>query len=676
VKNFNFLFLLLFFYSVTSNGGTGFADRSDGSSVSAGLTESPSKLYMQLVERHNQKDSNYSNHQSCREVFTGNGYRARKKTGGTAKVSQQYMAVMGLNFLRQACRCEESPIRQHLVKSPTSANDVLSQNRYHLNGKAPRTEKELLVNEFAVLYTLGQRESSGKFNEGRDLTMTNVFTKSKQWEAGVFQASADSLELDVSKTDPNQSKSMQSVGPPLTKQVFANYLQTLTSSTSLLDRRLACDLPVLAGNSANKVDVDGSDLHDLFGRRGACSKTVARISSRSKLNPTRISSSNSEDVNCFRGLNKSCPAFAIEYAAVTTRVNRMHWGPLRKLGSETKFNRPYIVPACAGFFEELYENRGNFCELATTRQEAAIHDAETTPPKDEKTDRTDDDTGVMNLESPLPPQLSPPAPQVEKALLHNEGILTAQGSIRSGGTYDVNTQASMTSLKNAISYKAGKLVVDGSEKKVTHGHCSTASYLVLTKAYENLQSQGKLTITPEIAAALTPTDELDGTGIWGRWNANGPGTAMLFKELDLGTNFIDSKLEASVQGATMMEPKAGDFIKIFWSWGGKGDRAVGQSEKGHLAVFKGYNYDSAGKISEVCFWTANQSTGFGDKCVPKSDITHAIFSRLERPENIAKAPDLLKSTPTNSYLKRIGNRPDGKQSSSYETALREVGVLK
>jgi hypothetical protein len=29
----------------------------------------------------------------------------------------------------------------------------------------------------------------------------------------------------------------------------------------------------------------------------------------------------------------------------------------------------------------------------------------------------------------------------------------------------------------------------------------------------------------------------DGEGIWGRWNANGPGTARLFHEMNLGENF-------------------------------------------------------------------------------------------------------------------------------------------
>src|SRR5256885_5765061 len=31
----------------------------------------------------------------------------------------------------------------------------------------------------------------------------------------------------------------------------------------------------------------------------------------------------------------------------------------------------------------------------------------------------------------------------------------------------------------------------------------------------------------------------DGEGIWGRWNANGPGTARLFQELGIGRNFVD-----------------------------------------------------------------------------------------------------------------------------------------
>ena len=65
-------------------------------------------------------------------------------------------------------------------------------------------------------------------------------------------------------------------------------------------------------------------------------------------------------------------------------------------------------------------------------------------------------------------------------------------------------------------------------------------------------------------------DQRDGEGIWGRWNANGPGTARLFHELGLGSNFDNFD-----------QAKPGDFMKIFWS------RQVGKSEHGHSTIFLG-----------------------------------------------------------------------------------------
>ncbi len=51
------------------------------------------------------------------------------------------------------------------------------------------------------------------------------------------------------------------------------------------------------------------------------------------------------------------------------------------------------------------------------------------------------------------------------------------------------------------------------------------------------------------------TDTLpDGESLWGRWNANGPGTARLFHELKLGRNFTD-----------FADARPGDFMKIFWT---------------------------------------------------------------------------------------------------------------
>jgi hypothetical protein len=61
--------------------------------------------------------------------------------------------------------------------------------------------------------------------------------------------------------------------------------------------------------------------------------------------------------------------------------------------------------------------------------------------------------------------------------------------------------------------------------------------------------------------------QADGQGVWGRWNANGPGTARLF-----------SKQESALTSRTLNRRSA-DFMKIFWN------ESIGAAEKGHSVVF-------------------------------------------------------------------------------------------
>jgi hypothetical protein len=105
--------------------------------------------------------------------------------------------------------------------------------------------------------------------------------------------------------------------------------------------------------------------------------------------------------------------------------------------------------------------------------------------------------------------------------------------------------------------------------------------------------------------------------VWGRWNANGPGTARLFHELQLGQNF-DSFDQA----------KPGDFMKIFWS------RQVGKNEHGHSTIFLGMENRPDGQY--VRYWSSNIPSGYGEKSVPRSKIAYAIFSRLQSPANLAR----------------------------------------
>ena len=83
-----------------------------------------------------------------------------------------------------------------------------------------------------------------------------------------------------------------------------------------------------------------------------------------------------------------------------------------------------------------------------------------------------------------------------------------------------------------------------------------------------LRDRGDLQLDYETLDALMIHGQRDGAGIWGRWNANGPGTARLFSELGIGRNFDDFE-----------EAEPGDFMKIFWS------PEVGREEHGHSVIY-------------------------------------------------------------------------------------------
>lgn len=159
-------------------------------------------------------------------------------------------------------------------------------------------------------------------------------------------------------------------------------------------------------------------------------------------------------------------------------------------------------------------------------------------------------------------------------------------------------------------------------EKARPAYCSGATYLVFLLTLQELAEKGAFTIPAatwqELAPRLRPdgTDTLpDGQSVWGRWNANGPGTARLFNELHLGPNFTD-----------FAKAKPGDFMKIFWT------DAVGKRERGHSVIYLGT--EQKGGEEYIRYWSSNQPDGIGSTSVPRSKIAWAIFSRLTTPENI------------------------------------------
>ena len=194
----------------------------------------------------------------------------------------------------------------------------------------------------------------------------------------------------------------------------------------------------------------------------------------------------------------------------------------------------------------------------------------------------------------------------------NDVILEQIKKMPQGGRYSVSHFAKIR-LQSSAHFESGKFFILPSGPSF----CSGATYLVFIRAIEALRTRGDLRLDYSTLERLIIRDQRDGEGIWGRWNANGPGTARLFHELGLGSNFDN-----------LDQAKPGDFMKIFWS------RQVGRNEHGHSTIFLGVENRPDGQY--VRYWSSNIPSGYGEKSVPRSKIAYAIFSRLQTPANLAR----------------------------------------
>jgi hypothetical protein len=206
-----------------------------------------------------------------------------------------------------------------------------------------------------------------------------------------------------------------------------------------------------------------------------------------------------------------------------------------------------------------------------------------------------------------------PTPERESHTL-NKYVLRAIEAVPSGGGYAV-TKTAMANLCRSMRIEDnGSLALTPAMARPSF--CSSATYLVFLQAIEEMETRRHLKLSAATKKKLLVQNQSDGVGVWGRWNANGPGTARLFYELKLGRNFTE-----------LSEAQPGDFLKIWWT------DAVGAKEKGHSVIFLGTSRDGQGGLS-VIYWSSNIPMGFGEKATPISKIKHMVFSRLEHPERL------------------------------------------
>lgn len=221
----------------------------------------------------------------------------------------------------------------------------------------------------------------------------------------------------------------------------------------------------------------------------------------------------------------------------------------------------------------------------------------------------------------VPPMLSAQTVELNPMPDINAMIVRHVRNMPSGGKYAAN-QVALVQLESSSDFVKGKFF--RIPRTPYPSFCSGATYLILVRTLEELRRRGVLKLNADTLNSLVIRRQRDGQSIWGRWNANGPGTARLFRELRLGKNFTD-----------YLEARPGDFLKIFWT------DEIGKYERGHSVIFMGLEEKEG--VEHVKFWSSNTPDGYGMKSVPKSEICRAVFSRLEHPENLnrsSKIPDV------------------------------------
>ena len=185
-----------------------------------------------------------------------------------------YIKGMAVVYSRVFCKLkagDEAAIEMARAKTQNQNKDALAfydQNFADAGMNNDTAGVDTLRHLFVLLTGLGMRESSGRFCEGRDRSASNVTADTA--EAGLFQASFNARTAS-----------------PLLTTLFDKYL------------------------------TNPSGFVEIF-REGVTCK------------PKDLENFGSGDGEKFQRLSKECPAFAVEFAAVTLRNMRKHFGPINR----------------------------------------------------------------------------------------------------------------------------------------------------------------------------------------------------------------------------------------------------------------------------------------------------------------------------------------------------------
>jgi hypothetical protein len=214
---------------------------------------------------------------------------------GRGKAPAGYIKGVTLSFARSFCRMKANSSLSDVMNAASSGNSAKDALTYYestfanLNISVASSGDETLRALYTLGMGLGMRESSGSYCEGWDRSAGSNRTSAAA-EAGAFQTSFDSIVLS-----------------PELSVLYAQYKASPAS----------CFLNVFKeGASCGPQDILGT---------GAGAE--------------------------YQAFNKSCPAFATEYAMTMLRISRGHYGPINRKDAQ-------VVPAC----NELLQNVQNIIE--------------------------------------------------------------------------------------------------------------------------------------------------------------------------------------------------------------------------------------------------------------------------------------------------------------------------
>lgn len=246
----------------------------------------------------------------------------------------------------------------------------------------------------------------------------------------------------------------------------------------------------------------------------------------------------------------------------------------------------------------------------------------------------------------IPDTIATEAAELAPASSIGSAIIEIVNKMPRGGRYSVRPEAKQNLIKSVRSSEDGRLEIVAATAQPSF--CSGATYLVLLQAISNLEKCGTLSLPKDLNRLLLVGSQADGVGIWGRWNSNGPGTAKLFHDLGIGSNFTD-----------LNKARRGDFLKIWWT------DQIGAREKGHSVIYLGSEKSAEGE-AVVKYWSSNLPGGYGEGSAPVARIKHMLFSRLINVQAFKNIKSLPQKDPYLSSMLKV--------DESYQSMLKTVGA--